>query len=184
MRRSEQPFVYFIRRADGEGPIKIGCSHSPEVRLSALMQWAPYPLAILATIPGDERLEWAFHAHFQELHSHREWFHVTPALEAVVEAVKAGTFDVAALPPPRRIDGRRLGNGWSEETRRGAGWRRRLYHLERRGVSIPPEVRFAAYRWSAGKYFEHYDRHNPRDAETVEAFLAEHPPAKRQRRAA
>ena len=50
--------VYFMRRADGIGPIKIGHSKSPSQRLRSTQIWSPEILEVVASAPGtflDER---------------------------------------------------------------------------------------------------------------------------------
>jgi hypothetical protein len=135
--RSKPPFVYFVRRADGEGPVKIGCSAWPTERLSALMCWSPYELEIVATWPGDEDVERQFHALFTHLHSHREWFKPAPELQDVIEAVRAGTFDPVILPPPQRI---RYPRHYPDDVRRGVGDSIRLNAMKRWGYPIPCEI--------------------------------------------
>lgn len=103
MKRSVPAYVYFARQVGGIGPVKIGCTGLPQSRLENLMQWAPYPLEIAATIPGNEALEWRFHARFIEQHSHKEWFHPSKALDEVIRQVAAGTFDVNTLPSAIRL---------------------------------------------------------------------------------
>ena len=107
MSRSGPCFVYFARRADGEGPVKIGCSKYPENRLSALMAWAPYPLIIVAMTPGDEDLERRLHLKFWGQRSHREWFHPSAALDVLIAQVVDGPFDGDALPRGKRPGGHR-----------------------------------------------------------------------------
>jgi hypothetical protein len=86
VKRGSDPSVYFVRRADGEGPVKIGCSQSPLTRLAQLTYWAPYPLVLVASVPGDEQLERRFHAKFAADHSHSEWFQPSQELSRVVAA--------------------------------------------------------------------------------------------------
>jgi hypothetical protein len=132
-------YVYFVRRADGEGPVKIGCSSHPEVRLTQLMCWAPYPLAIAATLPGNEELEYRFHARFRHLRSHREWFHPAPELDAVIAAIQAGTFDIATLPRPARLP---LADPVRAEVcTRLRGARRSAASPSRRAPALPHEPR-------------------------------------------
>lgn len=176
--RSFPPFVYFVRQTDGGGPVKIGCSQLPEGRLSALMTWAPYPLEIVAKLPGDETLERRFHAKFAGSHTHREWFRPSAELTLTIAQIQAGLFDIDSLPPPKLVTGSSVRPPVSENTRRGMSWKHRLRHLSNRGVNIPEEVQYAAYRWSAGRYFRDFNPHNPEDARIVEAFLAAHPPRK------
>lgn len=45
-------YVYFLRPAGQDGPVKIGCSTAPQSRLEQYMSWAPFPLEIVATVPG------------------------------------------------------------------------------------------------------------------------------------
>lgn len=95
--------VYFIKPCGFRGPIKIGCSMAPLKRAQSLRAWCPFPLEILATIPGDGKLERRFHSQFAHLHEGSEWFTAAPELIAAVEEIKAGTFDLSALPPARAL---------------------------------------------------------------------------------
>lgn len=147
-RHSKSPFVYFIRRADGEGPVKIGCSQEPQNRLLALTAWSPYVLAIVASIPGDEALERRFHARFSAQHSHREWFSPSPELTLVMAQVAAGEFDVSTLPTPKRLHGGAPRPRWTEEARLNASNSHRLARLRRHGVHLPDE--FTQLLW--GRY--------------------------------
>lgn len=134
-------YVYFIRRADGEGPVKIGCSGRPESRLDTLMCWAPYPLKVATTIPGDEDLERRFHAHFKAQHSHREWFHPSAELDAVIAAVSAGEFDLASLPEHgKRLSGVRVA---PPEQRQSMGDVMRVNWMRDAGYPIPDQVNLA-----------------------------------------
>jgi hypothetical protein len=118
-------FVYFIKPVGMDGPIKIGCSWSPESRLRALMVWSPFDLEIVATIAGDFDLEGRIHAQFAEHHRRQEWFNWTPELLALIEEVKAGR------PIGDFIDGTantsiRRGYQRPSEQRRYMGYRTRL----------------------------------------------------------
>lgn len=87
--------IYFMRRADGVGPIKIGCSKWPQERLRALQIWSPEPLEIVATVPGSFRDERRLHCQFAEHRLHGEWFEAAaPVLAAVARAASHGE-----LPP-------------------------------------------------------------------------------------
>jgi len=90
--------VYFIKPIGMDGPIKIGCSVAPDGRRATLEQWSPFPLEVVAEIDGDFGLETRFHCAFAESWRGREWFNVTPELTATIEAIKAGSFDLDALP--------------------------------------------------------------------------------------
>jgi hypothetical protein len=96
--------VYFIRPIGMQGPIKIGCSASPDSRRKSLETWSPFPLEIVAEIDGDEGIERRFHAMFVTQHLHHEWFHWSARLDSAIQEISAGTFDVSTLPEPLRID--------------------------------------------------------------------------------
>lgn len=83
-------FVYFIKPVGMPGPIKIGCSYTPYNRLDALKCWSPWPLEVVAIIPGNYGLESKIHGHFLAHHSHKEWFHAAPDILILIEKLKAG----------------------------------------------------------------------------------------------
>jgi T5orf172 domain len=83
--------VYFLRPKGMEGPVKIGCSGMPHVRLEAYLPWSPFPLEIVATVPGEYALERNIHDCLAASHSHSEWFHATPMVRDLVAALQAGT---------------------------------------------------------------------------------------------
>jgi transposase-like protein len=87
--------VYFMRRADGVGPIKIGCSAWPERRLSALQIWSPHPLEIVASCQGAFADERRLHRQFADCRLHGEWFEATPELLATIARVAS----TDCLPP-------------------------------------------------------------------------------------
>lgn len=91
-------FVYFIKPIGMDGPIKIGCSSDPEIRRGALAAWSPFDLEVVATIEGGRLLEERFHAKFFRLHQRLEWFNWSPELQEVIDGIRAGTFDIEALP--------------------------------------------------------------------------------------
>lgn len=76
--------IYFMRRADGVGPIKIGCSKWPQERLQALQIWSPEPLEIVATVPGTFADERRLHRQFDAHRLHGEWFEAAPPVLAAV----------------------------------------------------------------------------------------------------
>lgn len=87
--------VYFMRRADGVGPVKIGCSKWPQERLQSLQVWSPEKLEIVAAVPGTFTDETRLHRQFAAYRLHGEWFEpVPPVLAAVARAASAGE-----LPP-------------------------------------------------------------------------------------
>lgn len=102
--------IYFIG-APSLGMVKIGHSADVATRLRDVRRHSPVPLVLLAALPveGDDsprarRQQMAIERRFHERHFdarvHDEWFRLTPELRADIEAVRAGSFDVEALPPP------------------------------------------------------------------------------------
>lgn len=83
-------YVYFMRAAIPNSPIKIGHSWMPEKRLMELTLWSPYPLEIILTIPGDAALERNIHSCFADCHSHSEWFKPSPRLTVAIRAMQRG----------------------------------------------------------------------------------------------
>ena len=87
--------VYFIRAADGVGPIKIGVSGCPELRRRQLSSDLKTPLTILATAPGTFRDERRLHLRFAEYRVSGERFSTSPpVMEALEYVTRTG-----ALPP-------------------------------------------------------------------------------------
>jgi hypothetical protein len=111
MRPDYRKYIYFIRRADGEGPIKVGCSCVPKRRLIAITQWSPYPLTILASAPGEHWMERKLHRHFASSRSHFEWFHPTQELLSAIALIAQGAdfySAVAFTAPPDKYELREL----------------------------------------------------------------------------
>jgi len=96
-------WVYFIKPIGMDGPIKIGCSYSPDFRRKTLETWSPFPLEIVAEWEGGAVVERQFHALFSSSHIHHEWFSVSDELLSTIEQIKAGVFDGAALPDPQQL---------------------------------------------------------------------------------
>lgn len=112
--------VYFIKPVGLDGPIKIGCSGTPADRLENLAAWSPWPLEVIGSIPGSYAEEAFLHSCFADFHSHREWFHSTPALRgAIAEMLAAGSIDPARqkLKPVRRVRRRRESTEWERKHR-------------------------------------------------------------------
>lgn len=100
--------VYFLRRADGTGPIKIGCSSCPETRRKQISTDLKTATEIIAAVPGDFIAERNVHLKFAHLREaapqairngraigpSSEWFRPAPDLLAFVE----GVADEGALP--------------------------------------------------------------------------------------
>lgn len=64
--------VYFLEA----GPfVKIGYTNGIKTRLNDLQVGCPYKQRLLATLPGDERLEHQIHDLAEDYHARAEWFH-------------------------------------------------------------------------------------------------------------
>lgn len=88
--------IYFIKPVGMRGPIKIGCSHAPQIRLGQHNAVSPIPLEIVAVTEGNLGLEAAIHSCFRDLHSHGEWFFAGDRLVSAVDAIASGVpVDVA-----------------------------------------------------------------------------------------
>lgn len=173
------PVVYFCKPVGLLGPIKVGCTTNSLERLQQLMSWSPVDLEIVASVPGDFRLERLIHSILSEHHIRHEWFHPCDALVSGIIKLKAGdpievAFDLAA--PKGSIAKKRAGKVWTE-------WRKKL-------VSYSSRLRFASDRLDTdGEYFTFPDdvKHiigswrrtsviSPRDIDRLNEVLA-HPGA-------
>ena len=89
--RSQKPsrrtgdIVYFLSAGEF---IKIGkATGSPTGRVSQLRTGCPFPITILATMPGGVIEEHALHRRFKHIQAHGEWFHAAPDLLAFIDGV-------------------------------------------------------------------------------------------------
>lgn len=87
--------VYFMRRADNVGPVKIGCSAQPLDRLDQMQAWSPEPLTIVTSAPASFRTEQRLHRQFDHLRLHGEWFEAAQPLLALISRVAA----TGKIPP-------------------------------------------------------------------------------------
>ncbi len=110
-RRVRQQYIYFLRRTDGTGPIKIGCSDHLRVRIQQLEAAYCTKFTVLATAPGNFADERNLHLKFAAINERptglrecayslggpTEWFTATPDLLAYVEQViEAGAIHLAS----------------------------------------------------------------------------------------
>lgn len=65
--------IYFAQTGDNRY-IKIGYAGDVSKRLDALQTASPIDLKLLASMPGDHKLERALHERFEWLRERREWF--------------------------------------------------------------------------------------------------------------
>jgi predicted dienelactone hydrolase len=77
-------FVYFLSSADR---VKVGYSVEPARRISALSTASPFPIVVIATIPGTEAEERAIHRGLSSSRRYGEWFERTSEVETLLAAV-------------------------------------------------------------------------------------------------
>jgi hypothetical protein len=87
-RTAQEQLVYFI--GSTSGPIKIGIAVRPEERLSTLQTGHHERLELLATCPGGQKQERAYHKQFAARRLNGEWFERCPEIEAEIERLKTG----------------------------------------------------------------------------------------------
>lgn len=110
--------VYFLKPIGMDGPVKIGCSKQPQGRLQTLDIWSPFPLELMAIVPGDHKDERALHWHFRDSRLHGEWFAWTTRLHALIRRVKAN----GSLPPLEVAPYGKTGNGRGNNPGRNHEW--------------------------------------------------------------
>jgi len=80
--------VYFIE-AVGAERVKIGVSGDVDKRFDQLAASFPGPLRLLGKVSGGRAREGSLHRRLANFHIGGEWFHLTPGVRAVVQAVIA-----------------------------------------------------------------------------------------------
>jgi hypothetical protein len=160
--------VYFIRAIGMQGPIKIGCSFSPNGRKRTLEAWSPLPLEIIAEIEGGHDIERRFHQRFLSQHKAYEWFHWSPDLQGVIDSIRAGTFDITTLP---EANGSPLEKGKyrrSDESKRQLSYSLRCFHTRKRTGFRPPVSPYDLTEEKAAildRYFAEPEKHGQPDHE-------------------
>ena len=86
----KQQFVYFIQ-AGKEPKVKIGITNSIDNRLKQLQTGCPYPLNILAIIPGGRKKEKELHKRFEKYSEIGEWFSLSGDLQDFVDKLRSLT---------------------------------------------------------------------------------------------
>ncbi len=86
--------VYFLRPVGQLGPVKIGCSVLPDLRLETLTTWSPVRLELICSVPGTHKDERTLHGMFAKHHVHGEWFGASKELLALIGHCQA----TGALP--------------------------------------------------------------------------------------
>jgi hypothetical protein len=79
--------VYFIGWEGG--PVKIGVSRSPVVRLYEAQTFCPYPLKVFAVCNGGPVQERIYHKRFAARRLNGEWFERCPEIEAEIARLNA-----------------------------------------------------------------------------------------------
>ncbi len=80
-------YTYFIEAAEANR-VKIGFSKDPKARLKQLSSACPYPLKLIAAIPGPKSLEREYHRHFSTYRVQGEWFEMKGALVEYVNQLR------------------------------------------------------------------------------------------------
>lgn len=168
-------YVYFIKPVGMDGPIKIGCSNTPETRLIALAAWSPFPLEIIGRTRGTQKDEAFLHSCFSDLHTHHEWFHFSPALRETINKILATSIDEVRcdLTPKSKI---RKGRPLKSERSASESLRvklqcqlnatgKRLRKQDENGAwYVPLDVRKIMEKWHGNPYRKVAGTH-PTDAE-------------------
>lgn len=120
--------VYFMRPIGMNGPVKVGCSKTPENRLKSLDIWSPFPLEIIASVEGDGADERALHWHLREERQHGEWFSWSPKLARLIAFVRNNRL----LPPLEKPPYGKTGMGRGRNPNRDRELSRTKNRLSRR----------------------------------------------------
>lgn len=86
--------IYFVQTNDNQY-IKIGYAKDVTKRLDALQTGSPIGVKVLATQPGDHKIEYALHQKFAYCRVRREWFRAAPGL--VEYAAQAAMLHIAQV---------------------------------------------------------------------------------------
>ncbi|NTX08288.1 GIY-YIG nuclease family protein [Myxococcus sp. CA040A] len=91
----EPSFVYFVQAGDG-GPIKIGFSRNPRVRMQELQTGNAVELKYCGEVVGDQGLERILHERFAAIRLHGEWFTATRELVDYIRYMLAADGEMRA----------------------------------------------------------------------------------------
>lgn len=82
-------YVYFIGNLTHQY-VKIGYSLNPKKRLTGIQTGCPFPVTILATMPGSKRIETHLHDKFRKWRTVGEWFYITrPIADYMLQHTKS-----------------------------------------------------------------------------------------------
>ena len=108
--------VYFMRRKDGVGPIKIGTATDVKRRFDSINAMVPDEVVILATIQGNVYDEGRIHGVFAHARHRGEWFRPTAGVMALVDHCRSlPDGERIAYPTLRRyadLDGAAPASAW------------------------------------------------------------------------
>ena len=92
--------VYFLKPVGQIGPIKIGASKNPLIRLNAFRTWSPVRLELVAQSSALRTVESWLHRHFLDGWLHGEWFAWSEELQCLVDYIATnGTLPEWVSPP-------------------------------------------------------------------------------------
>ena len=80
--------IYFVTARE-IGRVKIGHSQNPTKRFAKIQTDSPFPLVLERVCAGGESDEARLHVLFAEARINREWFGLTPEIEAHMETLPA-----------------------------------------------------------------------------------------------
>jgi hypothetical protein len=92
--------IYFVTCDAPDYPIKIGIAFDVGRRLRQMQNAQPYPITLLAEMPGHYLHERVLHGLFKHLHMRGEWFRRDAELIDFIENVKAGQITADAIIDP------------------------------------------------------------------------------------
>lgn len=96
-------YVYFIRREDDSGPVKIGTTNDPYKRLLTVQTGNPYKLKIIKIIKGGKNLEKTLHNKFGKFRMEGEWFKPNPILFKFINSLEEINVEVTVSFTNKKI---------------------------------------------------------------------------------
>lgn len=96
--------IYFAASPKEHALIKIGISRKPDARIAGLSAGCPFPVKIIAQIPGTYAVEKNLHRKFSEIRVRGEWFRTDKLLMSFISTtVKVGKFSPDLFEAPKRL---------------------------------------------------------------------------------
>lgn len=90
--------IYFMRAEFGDRPIKIGVANDPMARAKKIHAMCPFPISLVATVPGNIYDEKLIQRHFRAHRIRGEWFNPAPEILDFISTVQsAGMLPVWAI---------------------------------------------------------------------------------------